>query len=181
MTMIRVFRLCLEAAAWFVFVVLAVLACDPSIAAKVPLWRVAALALLGCAVARLVRWVGALATEAWTAKATLSDADIAETLGVGRRRVADVRKGLGIKSAAEQAAELRGRFPAVGFIPAPARVQDGDCPCPPAPRRGAVRRDASGVAHPAPPPGRPTECGEPRRGYCADETCPFSDRQDAQR
>ena len=168
--MVRVFRLLFGAAAWFVFVVIAVLACDPSVAAKVPLWRVAALALLGCSVARLVRWVDALATEA-----KLSDADIAEALGVGRRTVADVRKGLGIKSAAEQAAELRGRFPAVGFIPAPARVQDGDCPCPPAPRRGAVQHDV------ALPPERPTECGELRKGYCADETCPFSDRQDGAR
>jgi hypothetical protein len=163
---VRIFRLCFESAAWFVFVVLVVLWCDPSVAAKAPLWRVAAVALAACAAARLVRWVGALAAEAWPVRCDVCGSGICRRV---RRR--DPRKG-GPKSAAEQAAELRGRFPAVGFIPAP-EVQDGDCP--PWARRGAVQRDASGVAHPAP---RPTECGEPTRGgYCADGTCPFSDRQ----
>lgn len=62
------FRLFFESAAWFAFVVSSVLLCDPAIAAKVSVWRVAALALAGCAVARLVRWVNAAAAEVWAGR-----------------------------------------------------------------------------------------------------------------
>jgi len=77
---VRMFRLCFGAAAWFVFVVLVVLWCDPGITAKVPVWRVAALSLAGLGVASLVRWVTALAAEAWITRRAAPSARVAEVI-----------------------------------------------------------------------------------------------------
>jgi len=58
----RVFRLCFEAAAWFMFVgFVVVFCCGGSVPLTVPLWRMAAVAFAVAAVAPLwrkaVRWV----------------------------------------------------------------------------------------------------------------------------